>query len=128
MTNQNVPIKRILIVDDEAAIVSLCQRVLSSEGFDVESAANGKEAQALINEREYDLYLLDFKMPAMDGKELYQWLRKTYPHSADRVIFVTGSSLGEATDSLIRDSGRPLLNKPFTTTELLGAIKEWLGK
>ena len=64
----------------------------------------------------------------MDGKELYQWLRKTYPHSVDRVIFVTGSSIGEDTDSFIGDRGRPLLTKPFNTTELLRVIKEWLGK
>ena len=44
MTNQNVPRKRILIIDDEAAIVSFCQRVLTKEGFEVEFAANGKEA------------------------------------------------------------------------------------
>jgi len=55
-------------------------------------------------------------------------LKKIHPGSAEHVIFTTGSSIGEDTDSFIGDSGRPLLTKPFNTTELLRVIKEWLGK
>ena len=64
-------VKRILVIEDEPAICALCQRALSSEGFKVDIAVNGKEAQDMIEKRQYDLYLLDIRLPVMNGKELY---------------------------------------------------------
>ena len=87
--------KRILIVDDEPVICQLCQRVLTGEGFEVDTAPNGEVAQLMISKQEYALCLLDIKMPLVDGKELYELLRKTYPKSAERVVFITGSPIGK---------------------------------
>ena len=48
-------VKRILVVEDEPAICTLCQRFLTREGFEVGIAVNGKEAQDMIEKRQYDL-------------------------------------------------------------------------
>ena len=96
--------KRILIVDDEPAIREFCQRVLTEEGFEVATASNGTIALAMISKQEYELYLLDIRMPEMNGKEMYESLQKTYP----------------------RSSGRPILLKPFTTNELKAIITKTL--
>ena len=118
--------KRILIVDDEPAIRKLCQRVLTEEGFEVDTASNGEIALAMISKQEYELYLIDIKMPLMTGEELYVSLKKTYPRSAGRVVFITGSALGAATESFLQSSGRPILLKPFTTNELKTIITQAL--
>ena len=120
--------RRILIVDDEAAICQFCQRVLIEEGFEVDCAPDGKSAQSMISERRYDLYLFDIKMPVMDGKELYESLRITAPDSSEKVLFMTGSAIGPNTENLLRSSGRPVLLKPFTIEELKTQIREALEK
>jgi len=110
--------KSILIVEDETAICEFCHRVLSSHGFKVNIAGNGKVAQQMIEKEEYDLLLVDIRMPVMDGVELYQWLNEKHPQIASRVVFTTGSVMGEDTQSFLQSSGRPVLVKPFTPEEL----------
>jgi DNA-binding response OmpR family regulator len=119
-------LKRILVVEDEEAIRKLCQRVLSGEGFEVNLAADGKVAKAMICERRYDLYLFDIKMPGLGGKELYEWLQEAYPSSAIRVIFTTGSAIGDDTLSFLQRSDRQVLRKPFNTDELKTIISQSL--
>lgn len=118
--------KRILIVEDEPAICQFCQRVLTEEGFEVDTAADGRIAQSMMRKREYDLYLIDLKLPVLGGKELYEWLQDEYPHSAARVVFITGSAIGQDTESFLKSSGRPVLLKPFTTEELKTIITQTL--
>jgi CheY-like chemotaxis protein len=118
--------KRILVVDDESAIRKLCQRILIEEGFAVDTASDGKAALAMISEQDYELCLVDIKMPLMDGKELYESLQKIYPRIALRVVFSTGSAIGEKTESFFQSSGRPILRKPFTSEELKAKVEEAL--
>jgi len=124
MKNSIASEKRILIVEDEPSISDVCLRVLTSEGFEVDSAANGKEAQDMIKYKQYDLFLIDIKMPEMDGTELYQWLQENHPQLARRVIFDTGSVIGKDTTTFIEQTGRPFLLKPFTPDELKAIIRE----
>jgi len=119
-------IKRILIVEDEPAIGTLCQRVLTGEGFEVDIAVNGKVAQGMIEKQQYDLYLLDIRLPVMTGKELYQYLEEKHPQLVNRVIFTTGSVIGGDTLSFLEQTGRPSLPKPFTAAELIAIVRETL--
>ena len=118
--------KRILVVEDEAAICELCQRVLTGEGFEVDIAVNGKVAQDMSEEKQYDLFLFDIKLPVMNGQELYQWLKEEHPKQISKVIFTSGSVLGEDTQLFIDQTGRPFLPKPFTPDELKTIVTETL--
>ena len=118
--------KRILVVEDELAICELCLRVLSGEGFEVNIAANGKVAQGMVEEKQYDLCLIDIKMPIMNGKALYLWLKEKHPQLSSRVIFTTGSVTGGETTTFLEQSGRPFLPKPFTPDELKAILRESL--
>ncbi|MDO8442980.1 MAG: response regulator [bacterium] len=120
--------KRILIVDDEPEICGLCKRVFTKEGFEVDVASNGRIAQAMIRKRKYELYLIDIKMPLMDGKELYEWFQEAYPDSIGKVVFTTGSAFSVETESFIQSYGRFVLQKPFTNEELISTIKEVLRR
>ncbi len=124
MKSPESDVKRILVVEDEPAICTLCQRVLTREGFEVDIAVNGKVAQDMIEKRQYDLFLLDIKMPVMTGKELYQWLQEKHPQLTNRVIFTSGSVVTGATQSFLEQTGRPSLPKPFTATELITIVRE----
>ncbi len=128
MKNPKSATKKALVVEDEPSITEVCQRVLSGEGFEVDVAANGKVAQDMINRKLYDLCLIDIRIPAMNGKELYQWLKQEKPELIKGVIFTTGDAMGGDTQAFLDQVGRPLLPKPFTTDELMAMIREVLKR
>ncbi len=126
MENSGAGIKRILVVEDELAISDICQRVLTSEGFEVDVAVNGRVAQDILKEKQYDLCLIDIRTPEMNGIELYQWLKEKYPQQADRVIFMTGDVMGGDTVTFIEQTGRTYLPKPFIPDDLKAVVRETL--
>ncbi len=67
---------RVLVVDDEAAVVMLCTYVLTDAGYDVESATRADEARALIESRPYDVYLIDLVMPDLGGLQSIRAARR----------------------------------------------------
>jgi DNA-binding response OmpR family regulator len=127
MKRQDTGTKRILVVEDEPAISDVCRRVLIGEGFEVDIAVNGRIAQDMIEERQYDLCLIDIRTPKMNGTELYQWLKEKYPQLAGGVIFTTGDVMGGGdTQIFLEQVARPFLPKPFTPDELRAILRETL--
>jgi len=126
MKNIGAGAKRILVVEDEPAISDLCQRVLTGEGFEVDIAVNGKVAQDMLEEKQYDLCLFDIKLPTMNGKELYQWLQEKHQKQMNKVIFTSGSVLDGDIQSFLEQAGRPFLPKPFTPAQLKAIIRDAL--
>jgi len=121
-------VKRVLVVEDESAISDFCRRVLTTEGFEVDIAVQGKVAQDMLEEKQYDLCLIDIRLPAMDGKELYQWLKERHPKLADGVIFTTGDVMGGGdTQIFLEQTARPILLKPFTPAQLKSIVKDVLS-
>jgi len=124
MEKSSGSVNRILVVEDEPAICDLFRRVLSGEGFEVDTAVNGKVAQDMIGEKQYDLFLMDIRLPLVNGIELYRWLQNKHPQLASHVIFTTGSVIDQEDTTFIEQSGRPLLPKPFTPDELKAIVRE----
>ena len=76
--------KVVLVVEDEPAIGALCRRVFTDQGFRVDVAVNGKEAQISLEQQRYDVLLLDTRLPGMSGIELYRWLEKNHAELVKR--------------------------------------------
>ena len=119
-------VKRILVVEDEPEINRVCQRVLGSEGFEVDVAVNGNVAQDMLGKKDYDLCIIDIRTPVMNGKQLYQRIIQKYPELASRVIFTTGDVADGYTQRFLELAGRPFLLKPFTPDELKTIVRETL--
>ncbi len=126
MKTSDGSVKRALIVEDEPAISDVCRRVLEGEGFEVDIAVNGKVAQDMIEEKQYDLCLSDIRTPQMNGTELYQWLKEKHPQLASRVIFTSGDVMSGDIQSFLEQAARPFLPKPSTPSELKTVVKEAL--
>ncbi len=114
--------KRVLVVEDEPSVSAVCHRVLTREGFEVDIALDGRSAQDMIEDKQYDLLLFDIKVPTMNGKELYQWLQDKYPQLTDRVIFTSGDIMVGDTPTFLERVARPFIPKPFTPDELKNII------
>ncbi len=109
---------RVLVVDDEPSLVELMARALGGAGHDVETASNGAEALQLIYTGEYDVILLDIKMPGLGGPEVFQCIESIRPDLAERVLFISGDSASTEVKTFIESTGNPLLKKPFTLDDL----------
>jgi two-component system NtrC family sensor kinase len=121
---QNQIAKKIaLIVEDEPAISRACQRVLMTEGFEVDIAMNGLIAIQMVNAKNYDLCLSDVCMPGMSGIELYRYLEEVRPDLANKMVFTTGDVLNRTTSEFLKEVKRPVLTKPFTLDELIKVIR-----
>jgi PAS domain S-box-containing protein len=103
-----------LVVDDESDIAETIGELLEREGFEVTVASDGAAALMALDHREFDIVLSDLRMPGVNGPEMYERLREIRPHLLSRVAFVTGDTLGASMDEFLRESGRPVLEKPFT--------------
>ena len=119
---------KILIVEDEPSVRYVFQEVLEREGFDVEVAVNGAEAEAKLNEHNYILFILDIKMPEINGMELYEYISRQYPEFIERVIFASGDVLSKETRTFLEKTGRPFLFKPFNISDLVKTVNEVLGR
>ena len=86
MTTSSKLALRILVAEDEHVVAEICQRVLASEGFEVDVAANGKTAQHMARNNRYDLALIDIRMPIMSGEELFHWLQALEPAGATDLL------------------------------------------
>ena len=128
MKKVDASIKSILLVEDGPAISKFCVRILSAEGFEVDSVGNGKLAQHALEKKQYDLCLVDIRTPEMNGMEFYQYLKKEYPEIINKVIFTTGDLLTGDTKAFLKETNRPYLPKPFTPDELRAKVRElWQG-
>ncbi len=111
---------KILVVDDEASIVTMVAYNLKKEGYDVITAQNGEEAFDLSIAEEPDLILLDIMMPVMDG---YEACRKIRERSAVPIIMLTARA--DETDKVVglEIGADDYVTKPFGNRELIARVK-----
>jgi two-component system KDP operon response regulator KdpE len=111
---------RVLVIDDEAAIRKLLRMGLSSQGYEIVEAANGKEALRLLSENPA-LIILDLGLPDIQGHELLRMIRG---RSESVPIVVLSSRGDEAGKVRALDCGADdYVTKPFGTDELLARIR-----
>jgi PAS domain S-box-containing protein len=108
------PRRHALVVDDEADIADTIRELLEREGFDVTVASDGAAALSELDRGEFDIVLSDLRMPGVSGPEMYARVGETRPQLLSRIAFVTGDTLGASMDAFLKESGRPVLEKPFT--------------
>ena len=115
----------VLVCDDEKDIVSALQIYLKSEGYQVFSAYNGKEALKIINREDIQLVLMDIMMPEMDG---IQTLSRIREHHNMPVIFLTAK--GEDTDKILglNIGADDYVTVGYNPLELLARVKSQLRR
>jgi two-component system phosphate regulon response regulator PhoB len=113
----------ILVVEDEAALVTLLRYNLEREGFEVIEAKDGEEALLLARERKPDLVLLDWMLPLLSGIEVCRQLRRLPETRSVPIIMLTAR--GEEGDKLRGlDSGADdYVTKPFSPSELIARVR-----
>jgi PAS domain S-box-containing protein len=121
-------VPRILVIDDEYSILALLQRTLEPLGYEVDGMLDGKAALSRLEERIYDLVILDVKMPGPDGRQIYALINERYPILRRRVIFSTGDTASIGTQRFLQARGLPCLVKPFDLAEVRRLVAERIAE
>jgi len=116
----------ILVIDDEPLVVALMTDILGLEGYEVETAENGREALEKIAARSYDVILSDLRMPELDGVGLYRALEKQHSSLLRRLAFVSGTTEPPEYASFLQRTGATVLSKPFALTDVHQLVQRML--
>src|SRR6185369_565761 len=112
--------KRVLVVDDDAAVRKIIKHHLVKDGFDVAEEENGVTALEIVRSTAVDLILLDLRMPMMNGYELADRLRDD-PATANVPIVVSSVVADEAKRRIVR--AKTFLLRPFAVRDLVTAVR-----
>ena len=116
----------ILIVDDEPDVVTLLERTLMAEGFDVLCAYDGIAALDIAETDQPDLILLDIMMPMMSGYEVCQQLKSNPQTRHIPVLCVTSAHSAQTRENAQQAGAQALLVKPFMSKELIAQVNRYL--
>jgi len=119
---------RIMVIDDESVILDLLECLLTQGGYEVETIDRADAVLDKLESEEYDLILLDIKMPGMNGIELYRRIEKSAPALARRVVFITGDVLETTTRNFLDEASPLYILKPFDNEKLEKEINQMLAK
>lgn len=110
----------VLVVDDNVSLAENLSEILTDSGFESTCVGSPKEALAAVEQRAFDVVLLDMRMPEMDGVALHALLSKSMPRASFILMtaFASDERIGAARAAGIRD----ILSKPFAPGALLALV------
>jgi DNA-binding response OmpR family regulator len=118
----------ILVVDDEPGIRLYLKRLLGTDGFTVQTAADGDEALASIEAAPPDLVLLDVMVGGRDGYEICEAIKRDPKKSAIKVCMLSAKSRAIEIEKGMAMGADAYLTKPFSMDELRATVRDLLGR
>ena len=119
--------KKILVIDDDVSIVRLVTQHLKASGYEVFGANDAYQGFKKAKETQPDLILLDLKMPAGGGVHTFENLKSSIYTSNIPVIIFTAFQADKVKKLVMEMGADAFLPKPFSSTDLLNKIKEFIG-
>lgn len=114
--------QRMLVIDDDQTVLDSCRKVFVSEGFEVVCSSNPHEGLRMASEQIFDVILVDWKMPGLDGLDVVADLDRRAPDAT--VVMISGyPALDRATEAMKRGA-MDYVAKPFTPEEIIQAVKK----
>jgi DNA-binding response OmpR family regulator len=113
---------RLLVIDDDDGVRAWLHHVLTGAGYEVLTAANGKEGIRLVHEQHFDVVITDLVMPEQEGLETVRLLRHQYPEV--RIIAISGAFAGNYLKSARLLGAHAAIFKPIDRDHLLASVHE----
>jgi len=119
---------KILVADDDKAMLQMVEQVLENEGYTVHGVRSTEQALEEVNDDQHDLFLIDVGLPNMDGIELCRKLRDKPTTAEKPIIFMTGQHNGYSVADALEAGGDDYIRKPFAVRELTARIRAHLRR
>jgi signal transduction histidine kinase len=119
---------RVLVVDDETAIVDAICEFLDLQNVTTDKANDGEEALKLLNVNHYDAIISDIRMPGIDGPQLYEKAVAMDPSYSTRFLFMSGDLVRDSTQGFVSSLSCPCLAKPFALQVLYQNLEPHLSQ
>jgi DNA-binding NtrC family response regulator len=116
----------ILVVDDDAIVIKSCKRILEAEGFEVSTVPGADKALEVLKNSDFDILLIDVKMPGRDGMYLMREIKKNWPEIP--TIVMSGYPTPETITEVLRLGATLFIPKPFKPDELIKSVRQVLKK
>ena len=110
----------VLVVDDEVGMRDTLVAILEQHGYRVWSAPDGESAFSAVQEKEFDVVVMDVRMPGRDGVSVLQEIRASPP----RVILMTAYALESQLRSAVEANAFAVVHKPFETQRMLSLVAD----
>ena len=117
--------RRALVVDDDRSMVKTLADVLQLQGWDVERAYSGAAAVQVATQRDFDVVLMDVKMPGLDGVDAFRAMKEARPHI--RVVLMTAYAAPDRLAQAEREGVVRVMSKPVNVAELLELLSAMLA-
>lgn len=114
--------KTALVIDDDASVLRNFKRLLEEDGYDVWGVKTGKEALFEVDQRNFDVMLIDFKLPDMDGTDLVEKMGKKAKSAIK--LMITGFPTLEASIRALDLGIDSFVEKPVKSEDLLALINQ----
>ena len=121
----HLPVKRILLAEDDEAMRGFLERALAKAGYEVVAFGNGKDAHDRLQEEPFTLLLTDIVMPQMDGIELARRAAELDPQI--KIMFITGFAAVTLNTNSKAPKNARVLSKPFHLKDLVHEIDRLLA-
>jgi two-component system NtrC family sensor kinase len=118
---------KILLVDDEEAVLDLERELLCGAGAEVHCAENGAEAISLLQVQTFDAIVIDSKMPGeFDSVDVYRWVLQNQPDMASRFLFTVSHAAEASVREFLEEHSFTYIEKPFQVSELITSLRRIL--
>ena len=124
MTAEPDRVPSVLLVDDEARVLSALERSLRREGWAIRTAESPREALRILEEDSVDLVLSDHKMPGMTGAQFLEMVRRRYPHTVR--LLLTGWAEALTAEEMAAAGIEEVVSKPWDDAELRALLRTHL--
>ena len=118
---------RVLVIDDEADVADLSAEVLERGGYQTSVAYRAEDAFEMLRNGHFDAVVSDLNMPGIDGRGFFEVIRAEFSDLLPRTGFLTGDTMGQASQRFLKDAERPYLEKPASPRELRAFVARLAG-
>ena len=120
---------RVLLVDDEEAVLEFEREALAGAGAQVVAVSSGEQAIQRLQQEKFDAMLVDSAMPGgWSGMDLYRWVAANLPGAEKNIIFTISDIRDSETGSFCQQGSVPCIVKPFQVADLIAATRSLLSR
>jgi DNA-binding response OmpR family regulator len=115
--------KKVLLIEDEPNIIEAISFILSRDGWEVKTHANGHDAMEAVRRRAPDLIILDVMLPGKSGYDILGEIREDADYAATPVLMLTARGQTRDRELAERAGASRYMTKPFSNADMLAAVR-----